>query len=190
MILSLAVVHFLFQMAGQTHPSVWTLYSKYRFDWTNSQIGLSLATVGLLSAFAQGWLTRILIPKMGEERAVFLASIGYVFAFCAFGFSTQGWMVYVVLVISSVFWISQPALQSLITKKCEGQDQGELQGSLVSITSLASILNPVVTTHLFARFTDPQSSLQIPGAPYFFAASMSFLAFLILLAAKRKTIRA
>jgi DHA1 family tetracycline resistance protein-like MFS transporter len=52
------------------------------------------------------------------------------------------------------------------------EEQGELQGSLMSLTSLASILNPLITTQLFAHFSG-----ELPGAPYFFAALVCALSF-------------
>lgn len=183
-ILALAFVHFFLQMAGQTHPSIWTLYSKFRYGWNNAQIGLSLATVGLLSAFAQGWLTRIFIPKFGEYKVVFISTLGFVFAYSAFGLASEGWMVYAILILSCVFWTSQPALQALITEKIPAHEQGELQGSLISLTSLASIINPILSTHLFAAFTRVELKHIVPGAPYFCAAFMSLLAFSILFSVK------
>jgi DHA1 family tetracycline resistance protein-like MFS transporter len=180
-ILALSCVHFLLQMAGQTHPSIWTLYSKFRYGWSNAQIGLSLATVGLLSAFSQGWLTRIFIPRFGENKIVLFSSFGFVISYSAFGLANEGWMIYLILFLSCVLWTSQPALQSLITEKIPAHEQGELQGSLISLTSLASIINPIVSTQLFASFTRVELKHIVPGIPYFFAAFMSSLAFCVLL---------
>lgn len=180
-VLALAGVHFLLQLAGQTHPSIWTLYTGHRFNWGPTQVGFSLAAVGILSAIAQGGLTRILIPRMGgESRAILICAAGNMVGFALFGLANEGWMLYAVLVVSSVFWVGQPALQAVLSRQVQPEEQGELQGSLVSLSSLAAILNPIITTQLFAHFTRDSGS-QIPGAPYFFAAAMNVLAILILL---------
>lgn len=166
-VLSLAGAHFFFQLAGQTHPSVWILYTESRFGWDSLQVGASLALVGVLAAIAQGWLTGVLVPRIGEYKAVLGGAIGYAITFAAFGLATEGWMMYAILTASAVLWITQPALQAMITSKVPAHEQGELQGSLMSLTSLASIINPLVTTQLFAKFAH-----SVPGAPYFFAAAV------------------
>lgn len=179
-ILGLLLVYFLFQLAGQTHPSIWTLYTETRFKWTTAQVGLSLAVVGLLSAIAQGWLTRIVIPKIGEYRAVVYGAFGYSVAFILFGAATQGWMMYVILIGTAIFWVANPALQSLITHNTPPQEQGELQGTLVSLTALAAIINPLVATKLFAIFTANPQGVYIPGAPYYFGALVCVISWIIM----------
>lgn len=179
-ILILAAVHFLMQLAGQTHPSIWTLYTEYKFGWTRAQVGLSLATVGILVAIAQGWLTRVLIPKFGERRTVLYGTFGSALAFCGFALATQGWMMYAILISSAIFWTAQPALQSLISQKAPANEQGELQGALVGLSSLGSIINPIICTQLFAFFTQSDRNIILPGAPYFFAALISLFSWFIL----------
>jgi DHA1 family tetracycline resistance protein-like MFS transporter len=88
-------------------------------------------------------------------------------------------MIYPILIFSALFWCSQPALQAMLTKNTPSNEQGELQGSLVSLTSLASILNPLIVTQLFAAYQD-----SIPGMPYYFAAAVSAVAFAIALRKK------
>jgi DHA1 family tetracycline resistance protein-like MFS transporter len=183
-VLALAGVHFLFQLASATHPSIWILYTERRFQWTSTEVGLSLALVGVLAALAQGWLTGVLVPKLGEYRAVILGTIGYTVTYALFGFATTSWMLYAILAVSSVFWIANPALQSLLTKRAPPEEQGELQGSLMSLTSLASIINPLVTTRLFAYYTAGAGSFALLGAPYFFAAAVCALSFPLLLGAR------
>jgi len=175
-ILVLLAVNFLFQLAGQTHPSIWTLYTETRFHWSTKEVGLSLAAVGILSAISQAGFTGIVVAWLGEWKTVVLGAVGATLTYLAFGLATQGWMIYVILTISAIFWCGQPALQALLTKNTPSNEQGELQGSLVSLSSLASILNPLIVTQLFAEF---QST--VPGAPYFFAAGASALALAIAL---------
>lgn len=182
-ILPFAAVHFLFQLAGNTHPSVWVLYTEHRFAWTMGQIGASLALVGILSAIAQGWLTGVVVKKFGEYRTVVWGTFGYILTFVAFAAANQGWMMYAILIASSVFWTSQPALQALISRQIDPTEQGQMQGTLVSLTSLACILNPLITTQLFAHFTQPGYP-QIPGAPYYFAALVSLVAWILILRAR------
>lgn len=183
--IALFLVYFLFQLGGQTHPSIWTLYTETRYQWTTLQVGISLAVVGVLSAIAQGGLTRVVVPRLGEHRTVTVGAFGYAVTFLAFGLATQGWMMIPILIVSSVFWVAAPALQSLISNQTPSHEQGELQGTLVSLSSLATILCPLVATKLFAIFTADQQGLYVPGAPYFFAAFICLVAWIIIFRDKK-----
>ena len=57
--------------------------------------------------------------------------------------------------------------------------QGELQGALSSITSLTSIIGPVLMTQLFARFTGQSAPLYFPGISFVVAAILTGLCLLI-----------
>ena len=183
-ILTFALVHFLFQLAGMTHPSIWTLYTEHRFGWTSGQVGLSLTLVGLLIAISQGWFTRIIIPKFGEQKTLLYCAFGNFISYILYAQATQGWMMYGVILFTSLFFVAQPALQSLATKNIPSNEQGEFQGALVSLTSLASILNPLIVTRLFAHYSD-QEGVYLPGAPYYLAAISSLVAWIVIL--KRKS---
>ncbi len=185
-ILHLMLVYFLFQLAGQVHPAVWTLYTQHRFQWTTLDVGLSLAALGVLSAIVQGGFTGTIISRIGEKSAVFWGSLGYFITFLLFATAPQGWMMYAILILSAILGVAPPALQSLVSSKTPPQQQGELQGSIVGLMSLSAILSPLIATHLFASYSDPQKNPYLPGAPYFFSAAVAFLAFLILIFGERR----
>ncbi len=179
-IFTFAIVHFLFQLAGMTHPSIWSLYTQHRFNWTPEQVGISLTLVGVLIALAQGWFTRIIIPRWGEQKTLFYCSFGNFISFILYAIVTEGWMLYLVILFASLFFVAQPALQSLATKNISPEEQGEFQGSLVALTSLAAIINPLFMTRIFSVFTDLHG-LYLPGAPYLVAAFISLIAWLLIL---------
>jgi DHA1 family tetracycline resistance protein-like MFS transporter len=180
-IFGLLLVHVLLQLAGQTHPSIWTLYTQHRYGWSSAEVGLSLAAVGVMSAISQGALTGLIVKRIGEAKTLVLGSLGEAFGFLCFGLATQGWMIYLILVVSSVFWAVQPALQSLISREAPPETQGELQGTLMSLGSLCGIVNPLVMTQLFSLTSNPERTPYIPGSPYLLGSLMLGFAFLIAL---------
>jgi DHA1 family tetracycline resistance protein-like MFS transporter len=180
-IFGLLLVHILLQLAGQTHPSIWTLYTQHRYGWSSAEVGLSLAAVGVMSAISQGALTGLIVKRIGEAKTLVLGSLGEALGFLCFGLATQGWMIYVILVVSSVFWAVQPALQSLISREAPPETQGELQGTLMSLGSLCGIVNPLVMTQLFSLTSNPERTPYIPGSPYLLGSLMLGFAFLIAL---------
>src|SRR4029077_20252408 len=53
-LLGLAAVDFLVNVAHQVLPSVFVLYAAFRYGWTETTVGLTLAFVGLCAALVQG----------------------------------------------------------------------------------------------------------------------------------------
>jgi DHA1 family tetracycline resistance protein-like MFS transporter len=172
-------IYFLLFLAGQVHPANWTLYTQLKFGWSTWQVGLSLSFVGVVVAVSQGWLTRVLIPRMGEEKALTMGVVVYVASFVLFGLATKGWMMYAIIVFFSLSGLALPALQSIVARHVPPNEQGELQGSLVSLGSLSSIIGPVVFTYLFVTFTKPDSPFYFPGAAYVGAAVICAFALLL-----------
>lgn len=179
-ILILIWVYILLFLAGQVHPSVWTLYTENKFGWTAFQVGLSISFVGLSIGVAQAGLTRLIIPKIGEWNSIVLGTIVNILGFAAFGLATEGWMMYAIMVPSSVAGIAGPALQSLISKSIPQNEQGELQGTLMSLGSLTAIIGPLIFTALFTHYTKTDAPTIFAGAPYIAAALVCMISGVLL----------
>lgn len=72
--------------------------------------------------------------------------------------------------------IAGPALQSLITKQVAPNEQGELQGGITSLQSFTTIIGPLVASNLFSYYSDGKDHFQFPGAAFFMAGVLTFLA--------------
>lgn len=174
----LVIAHVAIQLAGQTHPSIWAIYSETRYGWSAKEVGLSLGVVGILHIISQGVLTGLFVKWIGENRVAKWGMLGEAFALAAFGLATNGTMVYVVLAISSIFGASQPVLQSLISKDISADQQGELQGALMSLMSLAAVVNPLIMTRIFSYTSQKDSVIYLPGSPYLLAGVFGLIAFI------------
>jgi DHA1 family tetracycline resistance protein-like MFS transporter len=163
---TLVWVYFILFLAGQVHPVNWTLYTEAKFNWTAQQVGYSLVFVGLCIAFSNAVLTRILIPKLGEDNALRMGLWIYAAGFMGFGLVPQGWMTMAVMIPFSVAGVAMPSLQSIVTKHVPKNEQGELQGSLVSLGSLACVFAPFFFTSVYTRFAHPSDG----SAPFYGAA--------------------
>src|SRR5262249_40058359 len=65
----LLVTWFLWQLGGIVYPTVWAFWAKLRFNWSDGEIGWSLAWVGLLQLLVQIFLTDRIIRSIGERGA-------------------------------------------------------------------------------------------------------------------------
>jgi DHA1 family tetracycline resistance protein-like MFS transporter len=59
--------------------------------------------------------------------------------------------------------------------------QGELQGALASISSITTIIGPLIFTQMFGYFTKPDAPITFAGAPYLLAAVFIFVAAVVFL---------
>lgn len=180
----------LWQLGHQVLPSIWAFYTMSKFQWTSAQIGYSLAFVGLVMAFAQGVLTRALIPRLGGERPA--AAVGMAFAVLAYvgyAFATQGWMMYAVSATSMFFAMTYPALNALMSQETPHNAQGELQGAVASVYSLSAIVGPPLMTQVFGLFSSTSAPIHFPGAPFLAAALLTLASAALFAKAMRLTPR-
>ena len=162
LILALTLVY----LGSHAVQSNWTYFTAYRFQWTPKTIGISLAVVGALVAFVQAGLIRVITPKIGNERSIYVGLLLYAVGMFLFAMANQSWMMFVFLIPYCLGGIAGPALQATISGHVPSNSQGELQGSLTSLLSVTSVIGPLVMLYLFAYFTSVKSPVIFPGAPF------------------------
>jgi DHA1 family tetracycline resistance protein-like MFS transporter len=171
-VLGLAITLVLMSLAHQAFPSTWVLYTTYRFHWTELDNGLSLAVVGLMSIIVQGGLTGAFIGKFGERRTLIFGLVVACVAYALYGLANHGWMMYAIIVVSSVGGAATPALQSLVSRSVAANEQGAVQGAITSLQSLTGIVGPLLATQLFAYFISERAPWLLPGAPFFMGSAL------------------
>ena len=162
LVVSLVLVY----LAAHAVQSNWSFFNIEKFKWTPKMIGISLGVVGLLVGAVQGGLVRIVNPKIGNEKSVYIGLGLYSFGLLLFAFASQSWMMFVFLIPYCLGGIAGPALQSIISGHVPPNEQGELQGALTSLMSATSIIGPLLMTNLFAYCTKINAPIYFPGAPF------------------------
>lgn len=186
LILSLVASLVCIYVAGHANQSTWTYITMAKFGWDERVVGYSLAFVGFATGTVQGGLTRILIPKLGAQRSVYIGLGLYAVGFVLFAFATQGWMMFAFMVPFSLGGLAGPSLQGIISGQVPPNEQGELQGALTSLISLTSIVGPLLMTNLFAYFTVPTTPIHFAGAPFLMGAVLSLFSMLLAIRSLRK----
>jgi MFS transporter, DHA1 family, tetracycline resistance protein len=166
----LVIALFLVYLGSHAVQSNWSFFTIERFKWTPAMIGISLAVVGLLVGGVQAGLTRVLNPKIGNEKSIYFGLILYSIGMLCFAFATQSWMMYVFLIPYCLGGISGPALQSVMASGVPGNQQGELQGSLTGVASATTIIGPPIMTNVFGYFAGKSAPVYFPGAPFILGA--------------------
>jgi DHA1 family tetracycline resistance protein-like MFS transporter len=142
-------------------------------------IGLSLMIVGIVTAAISGGLTGFMVKRFGERRTLYIGQFfGSSGMFVAGMAKTGAWLLASIPIIS--LWnISMPAAQSMMTHRVSEREQGELQGALQSMRSITFIVGPWLFLRIFGWFIDPKKAVHLPGAPYYLAAALLFTAMLM-----------
>ncbi len=183
-LIGLFAVLVLVQLAHDSLPSTWTYYTMLKFHWGPADVAWSLVAVGILTAISFALLPRLLVPRLGETRAVWLGLGLGALAYAGYALAPTPLALYGWMIVFAFGGIGRPALTAILSHKVPHNEQGELQGAMASITSLTSVGSPLAMTQLFAWFTGRDAPVYFPGAS-FLAASIFELGALALFALTR-----
>ncbi|WP_341892794.1 Tet(A)/Tet(B)/Tet(C) family tetracycline efflux MFS transporter [Variovorax sp. YR752] len=139
-------------MVGEVAGTTWVLYGEDRFAWNATTVGLSLACFGLLHAVVQGFVAGPVVERWGERAAIAIGTLADCTAYALIAFATQGWMALALLPLLCMGGIGQPALQATLSRRVGEAEQGRLQGVLASLSSLASVVGPLVISSVYFAF--------------------------------------
>jgi MFS transporter, DHA1 family, tetracycline resistance protein len=184
-VLSLAASIVLSSLAQNALQSTWVLYTGYKFNWDTRAVGVSLAIVGITTAIMQGGVIRILLPKLGEQRAILIGQISSIISFTLYGLATQGWMMYAIIAVGAIGSVGGPALQGLISRGVPANEQGAVQGSLSSLTSLTGVVGPLIANTAFGYFISDTAPVKIPGIAFFIGAGFIAVSLVLIVRAFR-----
>jgi MFS transporter, DHA1 family, tetracycline resistance protein len=174
----LTTIQFLAYLAHNVF-SVWALYAIYRYSWSQGMIGISLMIVGIVTAAISGGLTGIMVKRFGEKRTLYIGQFFGSSGMLVAGLAKTGAWLLASIPIISLWNISMPAAQSMMTHRVSEREQGELQGALQSMRSITFIIGPWVFLRIFGWFIDPKNRIHLPGAPFYLAAALLFTAMLM-----------
>ncbi|PKA41156.1 tetracycline resistance MFS efflux pump [Rhizobium sullae] len=175
-------VMFLFWLAHAVYPSVWSFVSTYRYGWSEGQIGLSLGIYGIGAAIVMGLVLPKIVPVLGEWKTAVVGLSFSVVGLTGYAFAWEGWVVYTVIILTVMENVADPPLRSIAAGKVPPSAQGELQGALTSLSSITTIVGPLIFTQMFGYFTKPDAPVTFAGAPYLLAAFFILSAALVFLA--------
>jgi DHA1 family tetracycline resistance protein-like MFS transporter len=117
-----------------------------------------------------------IVARLGERRTLyvgqFFGALGMVLA----GLARTSLFFFLSIPVMMLWTISSPAAQGMMTRRVSESEQGELQGAISSLASLAWIFGPAVFTFTFAFFIDETRGWNLPGAPWYLGGFLLFVA--------------
>jgi DHA1 family tetracycline resistance protein-like MFS transporter len=166
----MSVVVGLSYLAQNSLPSMWTLYTEYRYAWSHLEVGVSLAVVGISAAVVSGALVGPIVKRYGERRSLLAGLFFGTLGFVGFGVAWRGWILLTIIPLIALWGIATPAIQALMSRHVDPTSQGKLQGAINTLRAITGMTGPVLFTSVFTLAISPKLGQHIPGAPYYVAA--------------------
>jgi MFS transporter, DHA1 family, tetracycline resistance protein len=175
----LSIANFVAQLAHVVLPSVYVLYATYRYGWSTTMVGATLAIVGICSMVVQGAAIGPIVRRLGERRALLLGFACGVIGFFILAAAPTGLLSWLGIPFMALWGLAGASTQALMTRLVAPEQQGQLQGATTSVQSVSQLLGPFLFTLTFAYFIGAEAPFKLPGAPFFLASALLLLALLI-----------
>ena len=169
-LIGLASVAFLYYLAHESLPSVYVLYTHYRYGWSQSDVGLALAAVGITSTIFSGALVGPTVARLGERRALLFGLLLGNLSFLCYGLAPTGLSFLAGIPFGGFLGLAGPAMQALMARRVKPTEHGQLQGAVSSMRGITGMIGPLLFTQIFTVAISGDSLPRLPGAPYLLSA--------------------
>lgn len=181
---SLSITHLLSQFAGASIASVYVLYVVRRFGWSMQAVGFSLTLVGVVVMVVQGAVLGRVTGWLGERRTLLLGIVAGAISLTTFGLAPVGWIIPIAILAFGLWGMQGPALMALMSKRVSATEQGQLQGAVASLTSMADGVGPFVFGAIYSMTVGAGAAAS--GAAFLCAAAVLGVALVLALAGLKK----
>jgi DHA1 family tetracycline resistance protein-like MFS transporter len=178
-LLGLAMVGLLFQLGFTVLPTIFVLYTGYRYGWTPQILGFTFMATGISQILVQAFLVGPAVKRIGERGAVLVGLAAGSFAFVLYGLAPTGWLYLCGVPIFAFSGFMQPGLMGLMSQRVGPTRQGQLQGAFQSLQGIASFVAPAFFGLTFAWAVRHNATLHLPGLPILASALLLGLGFLL-----------
>ena len=171
-VLPLVAVLALFFFATSVYQAIWTFWGIAKFEWSPAMVGLSLAAFGIVTAVFQGALSGVGAKVFGEARLALIGlGLGAV-VLVAYGLVSAPWMVFALMVVHGPEGFVHPMITAILTRLAPEDAQGELQGGLSGIMSLAMLFGTVFFGQVFGYFMSGTAPITSPDVGFWIAGGV------------------
>lgn len=172
----IAAVLFLMQLSHVVFPAVTVLYMGYRYGWEEMAVGLVLAAVGVCSMIVQGGLIRPVVKRIGERRALGAGLAFGAAGLAIYGLAPTGAIFLAGIPVMALWGLAGPSAQSLMSRRVDPSEQGQLQGATSSLQAITGMIGPTLFTQVFAQSIATGEGPHVPGMAFLVAAAMLVVA--------------
>ena len=171
-LLGMALIVFLAQFSGASFNSIFQFYTHFRFGWGPPQVALLLMVLSggniLVMSFAAGWV----VKRINERGAVIAGVLLAIAGFAALGLAPTAPLFWGAIALVIGANLTFPSLMSLLSKRVDVDQQGQLQGAMAILFGLSQLIGPIFFTRVFAWSIGPGAGLHLPGLSLLMGAGL------------------
>jgi DHA1 family tetracycline resistance protein-like MFS transporter len=169
-LLGLIAINVLYLFAHNVFPSIFVLYVGYRFNWGPFAAAAMLIATGLTSILVQTLVVGRVVKAIGERGALLIGLISAILGFIAYALASTPQWFFVGVPLGAFSALIMPGLQSLMSRRVAGNEQGRLQGLNSAFMGLTAIFGPLLYLSTLAFAVRHDAHLHQPGLPVMIAA--------------------
>jgi DHA1 family tetracycline resistance protein-like MFS transporter len=172
-LLGLVAIYVLYIFAHNVFPSIFVLYVGYRFNWGPFAAALMLIATGILNILVQTLIVGRVVKAIGERGALLIGLCSGILAFVIYAFAPTPRWFFSGIAAGSLSALIMPGLQSLMSRRVAGNEQGRLQGLNSMFMGLTAIVGPMIYLSTLAFAVRHDADLHQPGIPIMIAAAFA-----------------
>jgi DHA1 family tetracycline resistance protein-like MFS transporter len=170
-LLGLISINVLYLLAHNVFPSIFVLYVGYRFNWGPFAAAAMLIATGLASILVQTLVVGRVVKAIGERGALLIGLISAILGFIVYALASTPQWFFAGVPLGALSALIMPGLQSLMSRRVAGNEQGRLQGLNSAFMGLTAIFGPMLYLSTLAFAVRHDSQLHQPGLPVMIAAA-------------------
>jgi MFS transporter, DHA1 family, tetracycline resistance protein len=185
-VLPLCAVMAIYFFGTSVYPAIWPFFGIAKFGWSAATIGLTLAAFGIINASMQAGLTGWAVKNFGEWNVVLFGLVIAVISAVGYGLAPTFTVVLILLFVHGPEGFVHPLLTAMISHEVPDDAQGEMQGGISSVQSLAMLLGTVFFSQIFGYFLRPDAPVNSPSIAFYVAAAIMGVGLLLFLMSTRR----
>jgi DHA1 family tetracycline resistance protein-like MFS transporter len=171
---SLSLSVFLLTFSHRLFMTVFVLFAGHQHGLTTLQVGALLAFSSVLDLIMQGLVVGPVTVRLGDRQTTVIGLTGGALSMLAMAFAPSALWFIAAMIPSCLMGLAEPTMKSLMSRSVGETEQGQLQGAMQSLASVAGIAGPVFFGWLYAI-----SSGTLPGLSFVVGAAILALAALV-----------
>jgi len=170
--LKLLIASYLVESLGENGAfGILFMYTNERLQWNADKVGLFISALGLQLFLTQEVSART-VKVFGERNVLIYGYLSLAVHYLFYALASSAWFMWSGLLVGIPGFISYPISTAVISRQVSMEMQGQLQGSLFSITNLVQPLSSMGCALIFYVGT----SYGMPGLVFIFIAGCSLTA--------------
>jgi DHA1 family tetracycline resistance protein-like MFS transporter len=165
---------FLLTFSHRLFMTVFVLFAGHQHGLSTLQIGALLAFSSALDLIIQGAVVGPATARFGDRRTTIIGLTGGTLSFLAMGLAPSAPWFIAAMIPASLMGLAEPTLKSMLSRRVPENEQGQLQGAMQSLASVAGISGPVFFGWVYAV-----SSGTAPGLSFILAAGILAVAAIV-----------